>query len=442
MPLDQLETRWRALDEQIKSWWDTDMRRAREPELRDPALNQIWYVDEEHRKREQQEGEEEVPTLLYLPFPFVSPGGSGAAFPEMYCWDTYFINLGLAAHGRFEIIRNHILNQLFIIERYGYLLTGNRVYYLSRSQTPLHALSVKLYYEHHRDRDLLARAYPVMKREYHEYWCGPHHQTPIGLTTNRDLSDPALGSDHLEQFGLSATRLRPELAAEAEVTDFTAIFAGDIRQCVPLQTNCALVRHANTLAWIAAEIGWQEESRTWQAEAERRAELIRKYCWDEARGFFFEYQFEQQKQLPFWSLAAYWTMWAGVATTAQAEQLVQHLARFEHEHGLTQTDQPYASPHPEFSALQFSYPNGWPPFQIMVIDALEAYGYIEIAQRLARKFLRLQLDWFDRTGVLWEKYNVVAGNLECPRERYPVVPLHGWSSTAVAYLGRKLFGVA
>ncbi|NUM78586.1 hypothetical protein HUU40_29860, partial [candidate division KSB1 bacterium] len=72
-------------------------------------------------------------------------------------------------------------------------------------------------------------------------------------------------------------------------------------------------------------------------------------------------------------------------------------------------------------------------------DALEAYGYIEIAQRLARKFLRLQLDWFDRTGVLWEKYNVVAGNLECPRERYPVVPLHGWSSTAVAYLGRKLF---
>src|SRR5262245_44191219 len=208
---DELESGWRALNEQVKSWWEADLRRAREPELRDPALNQIWYVDEEHRQREQQAGEGEVPTLLYLPFPFVSPGGSGAAFPEMYCWDTYFINLGLAAHGRFDLMRNHIFNQLFLIERYGFLLTGNRVYYLSRSQTPLHALSVKLYYEHHQDRDLLARAYPVFKREFHEYWCAAHHQTPIGLTTNRDLADPELADQHLGPFGLSATRLRPEL---------------------------------------------------------------------------------------------------------------------------------------------------------------------------------------------------------------------------------------
>jgi len=39
--------------------------------------------------------------------------------------------VGLAAHGRWDLIRNHILNQLFVIERYSFLLTGNRVYYLS-----------------------------------------------------------------------------------------------------------------------------------------------------------------------------------------------------------------------------------------------------------------------------------------------------------------------
>jgi hypothetical protein len=57
----------------------------------------------------------------------------------------------------------------------------------------------------------------LKKQEYHDYWCAPHHQTPTGLATNRDLADPALGNDYLAQFGLSATRLRPELAAEAEV---------------------------------------------------------------------------------------------------------------------------------------------------------------------------------------------------------------------------------
>lgn len=431
--------RWRELDGQIKNWWQADLRQACEPELRDPALNQIWYADEEHRRREQQEGEAEIPTLLYLPFPFVAPGGSDAAFPEMYAWDAYFINLGLAAHGRCDLIRNHICNQLFVIERYGFLLTGNRVYYLSRSQTPLHPESVRLCHAHAPDRDLLARAYPVFKREYFDYWCAGHHQTPLGLATNRDLSDPALGMRDFAKFSLSATRLRPELAAEAETLDFTPIYAGDARACVPLQTNCALVRYAKTLAWMAAEIGWPEEAATWQAEAGRRAALIQKYCWNETEGFFFEYQFQRQQQLPFWSLCAYWAMWAGVATAAQAERLVPHLARFEQEHGLTQTDQPYPSPHPEFQALQFNYPNGWPPFQIMVIDALTAYGYHAAARRLAGKFLRLQLELYQTTGKLWEKYNVVAGNLDCPRERYPVVPLHGWSSATVAHFGRMLF---
>ena len=38
MPHDQLETRWRSLDEQIKSWWDADIRRA--VELRGIGIDQ------------------------------------------------------------------------------------------------------------------------------------------------------------------------------------------------------------------------------------------------------------------------------------------------------------------------------------------------------------------------------------------------------------------
>lgn len=248
MTTKNIAARWRELDRQIKSWWQANLRQAREPELHDPALNQIWYADEEHRRREHQEGEAEIPTRLFTPFPFVASDGSDVAFPEMHAWDAYFLNLGLVAHGRCDLIRNHIRNQLFVIERYGFLLTGNWVYYLSRSQTPLHLESVKLYHEHERDRDLLARAYPVFKREYFDYWCASHHQTPLVLANSRDLSDPALGMRDFAKFSLSATRLRPELAAEAETLDFTPIYAGDARACVPLQTNCALVRPAKTLA--------------------------------------------------------------------------------------------------------------------------------------------------------------------------------------------------
>lgn len=433
-----MKNRWRKLDDLIRTWWDDDLTRANEDEIRDPELNRIWYSDEEHRKNEEQKGEKSEPTLLYLPFPYTSAGGAEGTFPEMYCWDVYFTNLALAAHERLEIVRNHILNQLFMIERYGMVLNGNRTYYLYRSQAPIHPLSVKLYYDLTGDRHLLARAYPALQAEYAEYWMAGHHQTKTGLATNRDLAELQVQSGS-GKILTQSSRLRPELAAEAEVLDFTAIFDGDVRKCNPLMTNCALVLYARTLAWIAGELGWPDESEAWKSEADRRSQKIREYCWDDEKGFFFEYQYEKGERLPFWSLAGYWAMWAGVATSRQAERMVRNLHLFEQPHGLSQTDQAYASPHKEFHVLQWDYPNGWPPSQIVVIDSLEAYGYMDIAKRLAQKYVKLQLDVFDDTGRVWEKYNVVEGNLNLPRERYPVVPLHGWSSATVVYLGRKIF---
>jgi len=436
--MNDLEKQWFALDQEIRKWWEDDLGRANEKEIRDPELNKIWYSDEEHKKQESRESEENEGTLLYLPFPYVSAGGSEGSFPEMYCWDVYFTNLALAAHSRYDIIKYHILNHLFMIERYGMVLNGNRNYYLGRSQTPIHHLSVKLYFEHTQDRDMVARAYPVLKKEYTEYWMARHHTTPTGLATNRDLSDPACPEEHyrLEQHG---DRLRPELAAEAESLDFTAIYNGDIRKCNPLMTNCALTLYAKTLSWMAGEIGWQQEAESWQQEAERRAEKIRELCWNEEKGFFFEYQFEEEKQLPFWSLSGYWAMWAGVATKEQATKMVKNLARFEQHYGLPQTDRAYPSPHPEFNALQWDYPNSWPPSQIVVVNALEAYGYNDEALRLAHKYVSLQVNVYQETGRLWERYNAVDGNIDLPRERYSVVPMHGWSSASAVYLGRKIF---
>jgi alpha,alpha-trehalase len=432
---EQLKAFWQEVNTRIGVWWSEDTRLAREPELRDPKLNSIWYADEEHRREEAGRVRDEAPTLLFLPFAYVASGGSEGSFPEMYAWDVYFINLGLAVHGRTDLIRNHILNQLFLIERYGMVLNGNRTYYLHRSQVPVHPESVRLIHRLKPDRDLIARAYPLLKREYTGYWTADHHTTPTGLATNRDLAEFSVGSEPITQIAL-----RPELAAEAEALDFTAIYGGDIRRCNPLITNCALVRYCDTLSWMAGILGWEEELLAWQEERSRRANLIQDLCWDESQGFFFEYDFVAGTRLPYWSLSAYWALWAGVATPAQAEFMVRNLDRFENDHGLAQTDRAYPSPHPEYSALQWDYPHGWPPSHVVVVDALEAYGFEADARRIARKFVRLQLDLYRTTGKVWEKYNVVEGNLELPRERYPSVPMHGWSTAALAYLGNLLFG--
>lgn len=397
------ERLWRDLDVQIRSWLDDDVRTALEPDVRsDP------------------DG-----TLLYLPYPYLTPGGSGSAFPEMYGWDTYYINLGLLAHDRSEQVRQHILNQLFMIARYGKVLNGNRSYYLSRSQTPLLAESLFRYCEQHVDLGLMMQAYPLLKLEFETYWSDENHLTPTGLTTTHDSGD---------------LHHRPELAAKAETgLDFCAIYGGDVRRCVPLVLNCALFRMLEVLAWAANHLQLGEDAARWRAEAAGRSERIRTLCWDEKSKFFLEYDFVSEERLPYRSLCAYWTLWAGVASTSQAERLVAHLPDFEARYGLAFTDRVYPSPHPEFSALQWQYPAGWPPLHLIVVDGLTRYGYRAEARRVARTFLAGMLETYAATGHLWEKYNVLTGGPELPLERYPTPPMHGWAAAAVAVLGRVLY---
>lgn len=393
-----------ALDAKIREWWDQDLHCAGETEIRDDPDK----------------------TLLFLPHPYITPGGSGSAFPEMYCWDTHFINLGLFAHDRLDLVRNHIVNQLFMIERNGMVLNGNRTYYLTRSQTPLLSESLRLYFDRSGDTDLLHMAYPLLKQEYRGYWLAGHHRTSTGLANNNDLGDPTL---------------RPELAAEAEITDFSACFAGDVRQCNPVITNSALVKYARNLAFFAEKSGLLQETSVWRDEAESRAGKIREFCWDEEKGFFFDYHVPRKQRLPYWSLCGYWPLWAGIASREQADRMVENLDRFKQPHGLAQTDIAYPSPHPEFQWVQWGYPAGWPTMQIVVVEGLIKYGFAEKAREIASSYLALILNLYRQTGELWEKYNVTKGNLEFPVERYTVPPMHGWTSATVVLFGKQIFNI-
>ena len=394
---------WDALDVEIRGSWEGDKK---------TALTLDVTADPEG-------------TLLFLAYPYLTPG-SDSMFREMYGWDTYFINLGLLAHDRLDLVQNHILNHLYMVETHGVVLNGNRTYYLGRSQPPLLADSVRLFLQAGGSLEIARQAYPLLQLEYTGYWEAKHHATPVGLATNRDLKDVSM---------------RPELAAEAETgLDFTAIYGGDVRDCAPLLTNCALVSYADAIADIAAALGDAPGEARWRTEAQRRAQRIRELCWDEQAGFFLEYNHVTGQRLPYRSLCAYWTLWAGVATPLQAAALVAQLGRFELRYGLSTTDEAYSSPHPEFRNLQWSYPVGWPPLQMIVAEGLGRYGYTQEAQRVSRRFVGLMLAQYAATGKLWEKYNVATGELKVPLERYPSVPFHGWSAAAAAVLGRRVFG--
>ena len=344
---------------------DGDLRHANEEDIRNDAKG----------------------TLLYLPHPYVSGGGSESAFPEIYGWDTQFTNIALIDHGRLDIVRWHILDQLSQIDRYGMVLNGNRSYYITRGQPPLLAMSVENYLAATPNDELAIRAYPSLENEYSNYWNGAAHKTPTGLSTCRDA-----GTDTLS----------PPLAAECESgLDFTPIFDGDVRRCVPIHVHVALVRYARVLASLADRFGWHQKAEGWRMEAQQRADRINEYCWDDKIGCYFEYDYVREKRLPCYSLNAFWPLWEGIASESQARRVVGHLKMFNRPYGLTFTDKNYPSPHPEYKNNEWSYPEAWPPEQIVVAQALHRYGFDQQAREVSRRYIANVVDTWEKTGHLW-----------------------------------------
>jgi alpha,alpha-trehalase len=122
-------------------------------------------------------------------------------------------------------------------------------------------------------------------------------------------------------------------------------------------------------------------------------------------------------------------MWSGLATKQQARAMVRALHRFEHKGGLATTDDlPLNQRFLGGMPTQWAYPNGWAPLHFLAVRGLERYGYHREARRIALKWLRTNLGWFNKNGVFLEKYNVVDPNKPPAKGVYPAQTGFGWTN--------------
>ena len=69
------------------------------------------------------------------------------------------------------------------------------------------------------------------------------------------------------------------------------------------------------------------------------------------------------------------------------------------------------------TGAQWDAPFGWAPLQLFAVDGLRRYGFRDDADRIARAFVSMLVEDFERRGTLVEKYDVerrtsdVAGRL-------------------------------
>jgi alpha,alpha-trehalase len=370
--------------------------------------------------------------LLYLPRPYVVPGGR---FNEMYGWDSYFIQVGLVRDGEMSLARDMVENFLYEIEHYGKILNANRTYYLTRSQPPFLTQMLLNVYRQTRDRAWLARAVPAVER-YYAFWTTRPHLTPeTGLARYYDtgrgpapevIADErdAAGRTHYDRvkeyyrthevYDYDVTvyydRARDELT-EAFYTGDRSMresgfdpsnrfgpFNADIANYNPVCLNSLLYLMERDAAAIMRELNRPREARRWAARAARRRQLVNRLMWDESDGLYFDYNFNRRELRRYHFVTTFYPLWTGLATRRQAARVAANLWRFECTGGLQTSD--------NVSGNQWDAPYGWAPMQFIAAEGLRRYGFHTAADRISLNFLSLVLKDFLAHNVIVEKYDV------------------------------------
>jgi alpha,alpha-trehalase len=373
------------------------------------------------------------PGLLYLPRPYVVPGGR---FNEMYGWDSYFIVRGLLADGQVARALDMVDDAVYEVVNFGKVLNANRTYYLDRSQPPLLTLMIRAVYAATHDRAWLAATLPAIRAQ-HRFWVTPPHvagatglsryhaggagPAPEVVASERDaqgltaydrmravLRAKARGGRDVARFYDAAhDRLTP-LAYVADrtvresgfdTTDRFGLFSLEILDFAPVCLNSLLYAMERDTAAILEELGEPVEARTWSFMADLRARRIRELLWDEAHGLFLDYDFEQGRRRDYPFATAFFPLWAGVATPAQARRVAATALPLLLRAGglMTSTN---------VSGGQWDAPFGWAPLQLVAVEGLRRYGLDADAERVALPFLGTVLAQFVASGTVFEKYDV------------------------------------
>lgn len=370
--------------------------------------------------------------LLYLPKPYVVPGGR---FNEMYGWDSYFIQLGLLKDDEPDLAKDMADNFLYEIRQYGKILNANRTYYLTRSQPPFLTEMLLGVYRHTHDRSWLAESVEAAEK-YYRYWTSEPHLTPqTGLSRFFDLGEgpsPEVLASELNESGRTHYDLVKEYFQTRRVKDFDVSrvydqqhdeltplfykadrsmresgfdpsarfgpFGADILQHNPVCLNSLLYVMEKDMAEILEIVGRRAEAAVWKTRAKTRADRVNRLMWDARDGLYYDYNFEQKQVRRYAFLSTFYPLWAGIASSEQAGRVRKSLSKFEQPGGLQAST--------NRSGDQWDAPFGWAPLELIAVEGLRRYGYNEDANRIAVKFLSMVHQEFRRTGKIMEKYDV------------------------------------
>lgn len=279
-------------------------------------------------------------------------------------------------------------NFLEIVERFGFIPNGGRIYYSGRSQPPLLTAMVKAYVNATNDLEFLRTATPTLEREF-QYWLNNHSVTVNGHTF-AIYGDTTYGprpesyaedKDTGDNFNTDIERENhySELKAAAESgMDFSSRwFIKDgtnngtlidlkCRSIVPVDLNAFLFSIANTLSQFSLTLGNATKAAEYQAKAQEIYDGIQSLLWHDDVGAWLDYDMVNKKRRDFFVTSNLVPLYVGCYNKDEEANITGKVLSYIEKNGLDG----FVGGVPNTLAQtheQWDYPNVWPPMQVNLI---------------------------------------------------------------------------
>lgn len=237
----------------------------------------VFFFLRLYKNRLSTQNNPDLYSTIYVKNGVIVPGGR---FLEFYYWDSYWIVNGLLHSEMYDTVKGMLRNFLSVIDRYGFIPNGGRIYYLSRSQPPMLPAMVKSYVDVTNDVDFLTETLPRLDAEF-EFFIknrvrkiNAHELYAYGSIDQLNGPRP---ESYYEDYDLAQRSFKTEnekiqfftdinAAAESGM-DFTSrwfikngtdegrLFDVKARYIIPVELNALLYFNAKTLAEFHDKVG-------------------------------------------------------------------------------------------------------------------------------------------------------------------------------------------
>lgn len=335
--------------------------------------------------------------MIYVANPSITPGGR---FREYYYWDSYFMILGLLASEMYSTSRGMLENFFSVVERYGMIPNGGRIYYLGRSQPPLLLPMVHEYVKETGDFDLVRDNIDMIEKEF-QFWLNNKTIVVRGHTVamyGDDTTGPrpeSYAEDYRtgQHFNTSdeVDEIYSHLKAGAESgMDYSSRWFVDenggntgslvdlkTRYIVPVELNSILYGNAVILSNFYRQLGDEVKANLYDDWATSFYDAVQDLFWHEDVGAWLDWDLINNKRRDHFVASNLAPLWTNCYNRSNTEHISERVMSYMEREELDQF--PAGIPNTlERTGEQWDLPNAWAPMQVDKYFNIAQYSSVRL----------------------------------------------------------------